>query len=145
MTLFEKLQAAKAAKIATIKAEGDQFLQNNALQSDVVVLDSGLQYKIVIAADNDVRPLITDTITCHYHGTLVNGTVFDSTHIHNKPATFALQKLIKGWQQGLPLMCVGSKYVFYIPSHLAYGDEQTSPKIPPGSTLIIEVELLGIV
>jgi FKBP-type peptidyl-prolyl cis-trans isomerase FklB len=145
MTLFEKLQAAKAAKIATIKAEGEMFLQQNALKNDVVVLESGLQYKVINAATNTPQPTINDTITCYYHGILINGTVFDSTTINNKPATFALQKLIKGWQQGLPLMSVGSKYIFYIPSHLAYGNEQTSPKIPPGSTLIIEVELLGIV
>jgi FKBP-type peptidyl-prolyl cis-trans isomerase FklB len=144
MTLFEKLQAAKAAKIATIKAEGEMFLQQNVLQADVVVLESGLQYKVINAAINAQQPTINNTITCYYHGTLINGTVFDTTTINNKPATFTLQKLIKGWQIGLPLMSVGSKYIFYIPSHLAYGDEQTSPKIPPSSTLIIEVELLGI-
>ncbi len=144
MTLFEKLQEAKNKKIATIKIEGETFLTTNALQKNVVALDSGLQYKIIKEGSTNQYPTQQSTITCNYHGTLVNGTVFDSTIERKKPATFAMQKLIKGWQQALPLMTIGSKYILYIPSHLAYGNEQTSPKIPPGSTLIIEVELLEI-
>ncbi len=144
MSLFEKLQQAKAQKIAANKVLGEAFLTENAKVEGVVVLESGVQYKVITQSDNLQKPKPFSKVTCHYHGTLINGEVFDSTKKRKQSATFQLDKVIKGWQEGVQLMTLGSKYIFYIPSHLAYGDEQMGPKIAPGSTLIFEVELLGI-
>jgi FKBP-type peptidyl-prolyl cis-trans isomerase FklB len=136
MGLFDKLQQAKA--------EGNAFLEENAKQEGVITLDSGLQYKVLVQGDSDHKPTLYNRVTCHYHGMLLNGDVFDSSVQRNQPASFPLNAVIKGWQEGVQLMTVGSKYVFYIPCDLAYGDNQAGAKITPGSTLIFEVELLGI-
>ena len=144
MSLFEKLQQAKLQKIAATKAEGETFLKQNATTDGVITTPSGMQYKVLVQSENTQKPKPFSLVTCHYHGTLINGEVFDSSVKRNKPATFPLNKVIKGWQEGVLLMTLGSKYVFYIPSNLAYGDEQMGPKIAPGSTLVFEVELLGI-
>jgi FKBP-type peptidyl-prolyl cis-trans isomerase FklB len=144
MSLFEKLQQAKNAKIDATKAEGKAFLENNAKQQGVVELASSLQYKIINIGSGEQKPTLQNKVTCHYHGTLLNGDVFDSSVLRNAPATFPLNAVIKGWQEGVQLMTLGSKYCFYIPSHLAYGDNQAGAKIAPGSTLIFEVELLEI-
>jgi FKBP-type peptidyl-prolyl cis-trans isomerase FklB len=144
MSLFDKLQNSKNEKIAAIKAEGAAFLAANALLDGVVCLPSGLQYKILINGNGEQQPTIQNRVTCHYHGMLINGDVFDSSVLRNQPATFPLNGVIKGWGEGVQLMTVGSKYAFYMPSDLAYGDNQAGAKIQPGSTLIFEVELLGI-
>ncbi len=144
MSLFEKLQQAKAQKIAAIKAAGQAFMDTNATAAGVVTLPSGVQYKIVVDSGDAQKPKLFNKVTCHYHGTLITGEVFDSSVKRRQPATFPLNAVIKGWQEGVQLMPLGSKYIFYIPSHLAYGDEQVGAIIAPGSTLVFEVELLGI-
>lgn len=144
MSLFDKLQGAKAEKIAATKATGKAFMDNNAKQEGVVTLPSGLQYKILVQGESTEKPTLQNKVTCHYHGMLLNGDVFDSSVQRNQPATFPLSAVIKGWQEGVQLMTVGSKYTFYIPSDLAYGDNQAGAKIVPGSTLIFDVELLSI-
>lgn len=144
MGLFDKLQQAKQEKIDAAKAEGAAFLAENAKQEGVVSLPSGLQYKIVTVGEGNDRPSLYNQVTCHYHGMLINGDVFDSSVVRNSPATFPLNAVIKGWQEGVQLMTEGSKYIFYIPSDLAYGDNQAGAKIGPGSTLIFEVELIRI-
>jgi FKBP-type peptidyl-prolyl cis-trans isomerase FklB len=144
MSLFEKLQQAKNDKIAATKTFGKSYLENNATKDGIVCLPSGLQYKVLVQGNSNQYPTLQDKVTCHYHGMLIDGTVFDSSVDRKTPATFPLNAVIKGWQEGVQLMTVGSKYCFYIPSDLAYGDNQAGAKIAPGSTLLFEVELLGI-
>lgn len=122
---------------------GREFLEQNAKDPDVKTTASGLQYK-VIQEGTGARPVAIDKVTVHYTGTLLNGDVFDSSVERGEPATFPLNGVIPGWTEGLQLMTVGSKYKFFIPSELAYGDRGKGQKIPPGSTLIFEVELLAI-
>jgi FKBP-type peptidyl-prolyl cis-trans isomerase FklB len=107
------------------------------------VLASGLQYEIITEGTGP-KPTAKDKVSCHYHGTLIDGTVFDSSVSRGQPATFPLNMVIKGWTEGLQLMTVGSKWRFFIPPQLAYGDRQVSTQIGPNSTLIFDVELLGI-
>ena len=106
------------------------------------VTDSGLQYKVVTMGDG-ARPATTDRVTVHYRGTLLNGEEFDSSYSRNQPMTFQLDQVIPGWTEGLQLMPVGSKFMFYIPPNLAYGANGGGP-IGPNATLVFEVELLGI-
>ena len=129
-------------KYGATKEEGEQFLAENALKDSVIVTESGLQYK-VIKMGKGKKPVATDKVKVHYHGTLLNGTVFDSSVDRGEPITFALNQVIAGWTEGLQLMPVGSKFVFYIPQELGYGS-RAAGSIPPYSTLIFEVELLGI-
>ena len=105
---------------------------------------SGLKYTILKHGTGTVSPKATDTVNVHYHGTLLDGTVFDSSVERGQPISFALNQVIPGWTEGLQLMKVGDKFKFEIPANLAYGDRSPSPKIPPNSTLVFEVELLGI-
>jgi FKBP-type peptidyl-prolyl cis-trans isomerase FklB len=144
MGLFDKLQAAKNEKITANKLEGQAFLDANAKKEGVISLPSGLQYKVLVQGESDHKPTLYNNVTCHYHGTLINGEVFDSSVARRQPATFPLNAVIQGWQEGVQLMTVGSKFEFYIPSNLAYGEQQAGAKIGPGSTLIFEVELLNI-
>ncbi|PLW98706.1 MAG: peptidylprolyl isomerase [Marinilabiliales bacterium] len=123
-------------------SEGQEFLKENATKEGVVVLPSGLQYKI-INKGNGEKPEATDIVTTHYHGTLIDGTVFDSSVDRGEPAQFPVNRVIPGWTEALQLMPVGSKWMLYIPYNLAYGD-RGSGKIEPYSTLIFEVELLSI-
>ena len=134
----EKMMAGKDSNIAA----GKQFLAENALNKSVYQTKSGLQYKIV-KKGNGKKPSATSKVRVHYTGKLLNGTVFDSSVERGQPAEFFLNQVIPGWTEGLQLMDIGSKYIFYIPSNLAYGD-QVVGSIPPGSTLIFEVELLDI-
>lgn len=109
----------------------------------VIELSSGLQY-LILKEGEGAKPTAFNTVTCHYHGTLINGTIFDSSVQRGKPASFPLNMVIKGWTEGLQLMSVGSKFRFFIPPHLAYGERQVSAEIGANSTLIFDVELLGI-
>jgi FKBP-type peptidyl-prolyl cis-trans isomerase len=105
---------------------------------------SGLKYQVMKQGTGTVSPKVTDTVKVHYHGTLLNGTVFDSSVQRGEPISFPLNGVIPGWTEGLQLMKVGDKFKFEIPPNLAYGDSSPSPTIPPNSTLVFEVELLGI-
>lgn len=127
---------------ANLKA-GEEFLAANKDKAGVVTLPSGLQYE-VLTEGTGAKPLATNNVTCHYHGTLIDGTVFDSSVKRGQPATFPLNRVIAGWTEGLQYMSVGSKYRFFIPPHLGYGTQQVSAQIGPNSTLIFDVELLGI-
>jgi FKBP-type peptidyl-prolyl cis-trans isomerase FklB len=127
---------------ANLKA-GQEFLDANKQKPGVVALPSGLQYE-VITEGTGPKPNASDKVTCHYHGTLIDGTVFDSSVKRGQPASFPLNMVIKGWTEGVPLMNVGSKYRFFIPPQLGYGDRQVGAQIGPNSTLVFEVELLGI-
>jgi FKBP-type peptidyl-prolyl cis-trans isomerases 1 len=141
-----QMQAKKAKQNqqAGIKAreEGEIFLRSNREKEDVTETPSGLQY-IVMKDGNGAKPKQTDTVKVHYHGTLLNGTVFDSSVQRGEPIAFPLNQVIAGWTEGVQLMSVGSKYKFFIPADLAYGDAPVG-NIPSGSTLVFEVELLGI-
>ena len=129
-------------KYGNNKEEGEKFLAESALREGVITTASGLQYE-VIKMGKGKKPVATDNVKVHYHGTLTNGTVFDSSVDRNEPITFGLTQVIAGWTEGLQLMPVGSKFKFYIPQQLGYGSQQAG-SIPPYSTLIFEVELLGI-
>ena len=125
------------------KVEGQKFLAENAKRSEVKTTESGLQYEIIKSGDGPI-PTESDRITVHYHGTLIDGTVFDSSVERGQPATFGVTQVIAGWIEALQLMPVGSKWKVYIPSDLAYGERGSGQKIMPNSTLIFEMELLGI-
>jgi FKBP-type peptidyl-prolyl cis-trans isomerase len=129
-------------KYGNTKEEGEQFLAENALREGVITTTSGLQYE-VLKMGKGRKPVATDKVKVHYHGTLINGTVFDSSVERGEPITFGLTQVIAGWTEGLQLMPVGSKFKLYIPQQLGYGG-QPAGDIPPFSTLIFEVELLGI-
>jgi FKBP-type peptidyl-prolyl cis-trans isomerase FklB len=130
-------------KFAGVKLEGAKFCQENAKKEGVTVLPSGLQYSIMKKGEGEI-PKATDKVNVHYHGTLMNGKVFDSSVDRGTPATFGVTQVIAGWVEALQLMPVGSKWKLVIPSDLAYGDRGAGENIPPFSTLIFEVELLGI-
>jgi FKBP-type peptidyl-prolyl cis-trans isomerase FklB len=140
--LMQKQQAQSAALAEKNKAEGQAFLEKNKTAEGIVLLPSGLQYKILKAAEGK-KPALEDTVVCHYRGTLLDGTEFDSSYKGNQPLTFPLKGVIKGWTEALQLMPVGSKWQLFIPSGLAYGDRGNGP-IGPNATLIFEVELLSI-
>lgn len=143
MGISDKLQQMKNEKSEANLKAGKDFLATNAKKPGVVSLPSGLQYQ-VITEGTGPKPSATSKVTCHYHGTLIDGTVFDSSVQRGQPATFPLNMVIKGWTEGLQLMPQGSKWRFFIPPQLGYGDRQVSAQIGPNSTLIFEVELLGI-
>jgi FKBP-type peptidyl-prolyl cis-trans isomerase len=137
----EKAQQVAAAN----KTEGEAFLAANKEKEGVVTLPSGLQYKIVNAGTGP-KPAASDSVSCNYRGTLVNGTEFDSSYKRGQPATFEVDRVIKGWTEALQLMPVGSKWQLFIPSNLAYGETgQPRGGIEPNATLIFDVELLSIV
>lgn len=142
MNIADKLAQIKNEKAANNLKAGEIFLEKNKTEEGVVVLPSGLQYKI-LTEGNGAKPTAINNVTCHYHGTLIDGTVFDSSVQRGKPATFPLNMVIKGWTEGLQLMPAGSKFRFFIPPHLAYGDRQVSAVIAPNSTLIFDVELIS--
>lgn len=124
--------------------EGEKFLAENAAKEGVVTLSSGLQYQ-VIKEGNGKRPKATDQVKCHYEGTLINGQMFDSSIKRGEPATFPLNQVIAGWTEGLQLMQEGSKYRFFIPYNLGYGERGAGNTIPPYSTLIFDVELIEVI
>jgi FKBP-type peptidyl-prolyl cis-trans isomerase FklB len=124
-------------------AAGKAFLEENAKKEGVITTESGLQYKILTTGDGK-QPKETDTVTTHYKGTLIDGREFDSSYKRDKPASFPVKGVIKGWTEALQLMHVGDKWQLFVPSELAYGASQRSELIQPNSTLIFEIELLGI-
>ena len=137
---FEKAEKEKLAKNLE---EGEKFLAENGKREGVVTLPSGLQYE-VITEGTGKKPSATDTVSCHYHGTLINGTVFDSSVMRNQPAEFPVNGVIKGWVEALQLMSEGAKWKLFIPANLAYGERGAGQSIEPNSTLIFEVELLKV-
>ncbi len=124
--------------------EGKAFLTENAKKETVTELASGLQYEILVEG-NGPKPQATDQVKCHYHGTLIDGTVFDSSYDRGEPAVFPVNGVIQGWIEALQMMPVGSKWKLYIPSELGYGEKGAGQAIAPHSTLIFDVELLEIV
>jgi FKBP-type peptidyl-prolyl cis-trans isomerase FklB len=124
-------------------AEGEAFLAENAKKEGVKTLPSGLQYQVLKEGEG-TPPKATDTVTVQYRGTLIDGTEFDSSYSRGQPATFPLNRVIKGWTEGVQLMKPGAKYKFFIPPNLAYGAHGAGPKIGPESTLIFEVELISV-
>lgn len=148
LAAFEKLMTEKQEtemkeQVTKNQKEGEAFLADNAKKEGVKTTASGLQYKVVKAGDGK-KPKANETVKVHYRGTLLNGKEFDSSYERNEPITFPLDQVIPGWTEGVQLMPVGSKYMFYIPGKLAYGERGAPPTIGPNSTLVFEVELLGI-
>ncbi len=125
------------------KEKGEKFLEVNKAKEGVTTLESGLQYRI-LKKGTGASPKATDTVKCHYKGTTIDGREFDSSYKRGEPATFALNRVIKGWTEGLQLMKEGGKWEFFVPSELAYGEKGAGPNIGPNEVLIFEVELLGI-
>ncbi|MBO5618890.1 MAG: FKBP-type peptidyl-prolyl cis-trans isomerase [Paludibacteraceae bacterium] len=139
-TFFQELENKIAG---AAKADGEKFLAENAKREGVKVTASGLQYEILEPSLGQ-KPKATDTVRVHYEGTLIDGTVFDSSYKRGESITFPLNGVIKGWTEGLQLMSIGSKYKFFIPYQLAYGERGAGQSIPPYAALIFTVELLGI-
>jgi FKBP-type peptidyl-prolyl cis-trans isomerase len=139
----KELEERQRKQASAEKEASEKFLAENKVKDGVVTTASGLQYK-VITMGTGVKPSATETVKVHYHGTLIDGTVFDSSVQRGEPIEFPLNRVIKGWTEGLQLMPVGSKFIFYIPSDLAYSEASPSPLIKPNSTLIFEVELLDV-
>ena len=140
-TYFTEAQARDSKKI---KEEGEAFLAENKTKSGVLTTESGLQYQ-VLTEGKGAKPTAADKVKVHYTGTLLDGTKFDSSVDRGEPAEFGVGQVIKGWTEGLQIMPVGSKYIFWIPAELAYGEQGAGADIKPGSTLKFEVELLDIV
>jgi FKBP-type peptidyl-prolyl cis-trans isomerase FklB len=130
-------------KYGDTKAIGEKFLEENKLKEGIIVTESGLQYE-VLKMGKGKKPAATDKVKVHYHGTLIDGKVFDSSVERGEPIVFGLNQVIKGWTEGVQLMPLGSKFRFYIPQELGYG-AQAAGDIPPYSTLIFEVELIDII
>ncbi|MCD6646652.1 FKBP-type peptidyl-prolyl cis-trans isomerase [Vibrio cholerae] len=131
----------EAAKVAA--SEGEAFLKDNALRPEVTVLESGLQYEVLVEGTGAI-PTSDKSVRVHYHGQLVDGTVFDSSVSRGQPAEFPVTGVIRGWVEALQLMPVGSKWKLYIPHNLAYGERGAGAAIPPFAALVFEVELLDI-
>ena len=139
----EKQRAAAAEMGKKAKEEGEKYLAENAKKEGVVTLPSGLQY-LVIKEGNGKRPKATDKVKCQYEGMLVDGTLFDSSVQRGEPATFPLNQVIAGWTEGLQLMTEGSKYRFFIPYTLGYGERGAGASIPPFAALVFDVELIEV-
>jgi len=143
--LMAKMEAKQKTDADKNAKEGETFLAANAKKEGVKTTPSGLQYKVVKAGDGKGKtPKATDTVKVHYHGTLTDGSVFDSSIERGEPATFPVNQVIPGWTEVLQLMKEGDKWQVYIPGKLAYGERSPSPKIGPNSTLIFDVELLSV-
>ncbi len=142
MSVSDKLKALMQQKENENLQTGEAFLAENARKPGVVALASGLQYEILVEGTG-AKPTAQHTVTCHYHGTVISGEVFDSSVQRGQPASFPLNAVIKGWTEALQLMPTGSKWRLYLPPHLAYGNRQVSRIIGPNSTLIFEVELIS--
>ncbi|HEY0895083.1 MAG TPA: FKBP-type peptidyl-prolyl cis-trans isomerase [Sphingobacteriaceae bacterium] len=141
--IYEFLTSATKSQHASTIADGKAFLEENKKKPGVKSIPSGLQYE-VIKSGTGPKPKATDEVTVHYKGTLLNGKQFDSSYDRNEPLTLSLNQVIKGWTEGVQLMSVGSKYRFFIPYELGYGERGAGEDIPPYSTLIFEIELIRI-
>ena len=139
-----QLEETRAAAAETLAA-GEEFLARNGERGEVVTLDSGLQYEVLEAGPGGASPGAEDAVLAHYHGTLTDGSVFDSSVDRGEPAQFALSQVIPGWTEALQLMSVGDRWRLFIPAAMAYGESSPTPAIPPNSVLIFDVELLEIV
>lgn len=143
MSVSEKLAQMRNDKAAENLKAGQDFLAENKSLPGVTELPSGLQYQVLTEGTGN-KPSATDTVKCHYHGTLIDGTIFDSSVQRGQPAKFPLNMVIKGWTEGVQLMPEGSKWRFFIPADLGYGNRQVSAQIGPNCALIFDVELLEI-
>ncbi len=139
---FSRQSVNKEAALKNIQL-GETFLRKNKAQTDIIETESGLQYQVLTKGSGDTHPTAHSKVKVHYHGTLLDGTVFDSSVERNQPISFGLNQVISGWTEGVQLMVEGEKTRFFIPASLAYGNSATG-KIPPGSVLIFDVELLKI-
>lgn len=150
MQMFVRNYMTKAQEAATMEAakpnieKGEAFLAENGKKDGVITTESGMQYEVMSEGTGE-KPTAENTVKVHYHGTNLDGEVFDSSVDKGEPIEFPLNGVIKGWTEGVQYMNVGSKYKFYIPASLAYGNQQKGPQIPAGSLLVFEVELLAIV
>lgn len=144
MGVADQLAQLKAEKAAANLQAGLDYLTTNKTREAVTELPSGLQYEILTTGTGE-KPQAHNEVTCHYHGTLIDGTIFDSSVQRGSPASFPLNRVISGWTEGLQLMPTGSKWRFFIPPHLGYGDRQVSAQIGPNSTLVFDVELISFV
>lgn len=148
LTSLDETMKAKQQELAAKESEaslavGQKFLEDNAKKEGVMVTESGIQYVVLTEAEGD-KPAATDTVKVHYKGTFLNGETFDSSYDRGEPAVFPLNRVIRGWTEGVQLMSVGSKFKFTIPSDLAYGPNGNPPRIPGNSVLEFEIELLEI-
>jgi FKBP-type peptidyl-prolyl cis-trans isomerase FklB len=141
--LHTRAESARAEQAKVAAADGEAFLKDNALRSEVTVLESGLQYEVITEGTGEV-PSADKQVRVHYHGELTDGTVFDSSVSRGQPAEFPVTGVIQGWVEALQLMPVGSKWKLYIPQDLAYGERGAGAAIPPYAALVFEVELLAI-
>lgn len=141
--ISERMQAEQAAKAELLAGAGEAFLAENAKRPEITVTASGLQYEVLVAAEGE-KPTRNSTVRTHYHGTLIDGTVFDSSYQRGEPAEFPVSGVIAGWTEALQLMAPGSKLRLYIPHNLAYGERGAGNAIAPFSALIFDVELLAI-
>jgi FKBP-type peptidyl-prolyl cis-trans isomerase FklB len=142
--IHERMQAAKQEQFAGAVEEGIKFLEENGQREGIVITESGLQYEILTAGTGDM-PTAASTVRTNYHGTLINGDVFDSSYERGQPAEFPVGGVIKGWTEALTMMPVGSKWRLYVPHDLAYGEQGAGGAIGPFSTLIFDIELLDII
>jgi FKBP-type peptidyl-prolyl cis-trans isomerase FklB len=140
----KKLQELEQAEAKEKSAEGEAFLAENAKRDEVTVTESGLQYEVLATGDGD-KPTAASTVRTHYHGTFINGDIFDSSVDRGQPAEFPVGGVIAGWTEALQLMTEGSKWRLYVPYNLAYGERGSQGAIPPYATLVFDVELLAIV
>jgi len=140
----DRMQAAEAEKATVMAAEGEAYLEENAKRDGITVLASGLQFEVITEGEGE-KPTAESTVRTHYHGTLIDGTVFDSSYDRGQPAEFPVGGVIKGWTEALQLMSVGSKYKLHIPHNLAYGEQGAGGSIAPYSALVFDVELLEII
>jgi FKBP-type peptidyl-prolyl cis-trans isomerase FklB len=139
----DQIQARQAAAAEGLSAEGEAFLAQNALRDEVTVTESGMQYEVLVAGDG-AKPGAASTVRTHYHGTLVDGTVFDSSYQRGEPAEFPVNGVIAGWTEALQMMPVGSKWRLFLPYELAYGERGAGGAIGPYASLVFDVELLDI-
>jgi FKBP-type peptidyl-prolyl cis-trans isomerase FklB len=142
--IHERMQAAKQEQFAGAVEEGAKFLAENANREEVLTTETGLQYEILTVGEGE-KPTPASTVRTHYHGTLINGDVFDSSYERGEPAEFPVAGVIKGWTEALQMMPVGSKWRLYVPHDLAYGEQGAGGAIGPFSTLVFDIELLDIV
>jgi len=143
-TINEQMQAKQAEEAKAKSAEGDKFLADNAARAEVTTTESGLQYEVLTTGEGEI-PTAASTVRTHYHGTLIDGTVFDSSYDRGEPTEFPVGGVIAGWTEALQMMTVGSKWRLTIPYQLAYGEQGAGGVIGPYATLVFDIELLDII